>query len=196
MAAVGGGRGAALGTSEGADEAGAVKAVAGSKEGLRDWTRRRKEDDEAVPEAAVRAEPAAMRAARPCGSESAAARSVGGGGGAGAGAEAAGGVGLSLGLVGAAGLVRCLGGGGGGGGGAGRGGERRRGGEAETSERRDPSESESAAWGREYISGGGGRGCGSRDCGAGAGPTREERDGRGSRGIGGKFEKIAIFLAR
>ena len=98
---------------------------------------------------AVSADPGAMRAARPCGSERAAARIGGAEAEAGAEVEQGTGLGLGLGLrlgfdVGS-GVGRCLGG-------AGRGaGEHRRVGEADTSERRESSESESAAWREEYI---------------------------------------------
>lgn len=145
--AAGVGHGAALGISAGVG-AGEANTAVGSKEGLRDWTRRRKE--ETVLAVAVSAEAGAMRAVRPCGSDRAAAGS--GGGEEKAGVEAGTGLGLGLGLGFEVemGLGRGLGGGG-------RGGERRRGGEVETSERREPSErsepseSESAAWGGEYI---------------------------------------------
>lgn len=124
---------------------GALKAAAGSKEGLRDWTRRRKEEEETVLVAATSAGAAAMRETRPCGSESAA-EGRGGGETAAVQADAASlGFALDLGGLGftvavCLGLGRCSGGGGGGGGGEG---ERPRGGEAEMSEIRDPSESES-----------------------------------------------------
>jgi hypothetical protein len=137
--------------------------VTGSKEGLRDCTKRRKDEEETVLVAATSAGTAAMREARPCGSESAA-EGRGGGDAAAALADAAG-FGFALGLVLSLGLGldfavavavavavclvlgRGLGGGGGGG-------ERPWGGEAETPERRDPSESESPACGGEYIGGG------------------------------------------
>jgi hypothetical protein len=105
--------------------------------------------------AATSAGTAVMREARPCGSESAA-EGRGGGDAAAALADAAGfsfalglvlslGLGLDFAVAVAVCLVlgRGLGGGGGGG-------ERPWGGEAETPERRDPSESESPACGGEY----------------------------------------------
>jgi hypothetical protein len=135
--------------------AGEVDAAAGSKDGLRDWTKRRKEEEEKAPVAAASAGEAAMRDVRPCGSERAA-----DGRGAGGAEETGFAFGLDLGLgfdfdfaaaVGL-GLGRGLGGGGDGGGA-----EWPRGGETETSERRDPSESESSACVGEYIGGGGAR---------------------------------------
>jgi hypothetical protein len=135
--------------------AGEVNAAAGSNDGLRDWTKRRKEEEK-VPVAAASAGAAAMRDVRPCGSERAA-DGRGAGGAAALDAEETGfGFGLDLGFdfdfaaaVGL-GLGRGLGGGG-------SGAERPRGGETETSERRDPSESESSACVGEYIGGGGAR---------------------------------------
>jgi hypothetical protein len=135
--------------------AGEVNAAAGSKNGLRDWTKRRKEEEEKAPVAAASAGEAAMRDVRPYGSERAA-----DGRGAGGAEETGFAFGLDLGLgfdfdfaaaVGL-GLGRGLGGGGDGGGA-----EWPRGGETETSERRDPSESESSACVGEYIGGGGAR---------------------------------------
>lgn len=162
--------------------AGALKAEAGSKEGLRDWTRRRKEKEETVLAAATSAGAAAMRETRPCGSESAA-EGRGGGGAAAVQADVTGlgfaldlgGLGLGLGFT----VAVCLGLGRGSGGGGG-GGERPRGGEAETSEIRDPSESESPARSWEYIGvvrwGAAGLGCGGPVAvvvgGAGAGAGR------------------------
>lgn len=124
----------------------ALKAVTGSKEGLRNWTRRRKDEDETVLVVATSAGALAMREARPCGSERAA-EGRGGGDAAEEDADVTGlGLTLGLGLAFAAAvclwLERGLGGGWGGG-------ERRRGGEAP--EMMDPPESESPSRGGEYI---------------------------------------------
>jgi hypothetical protein len=112
--------------------------------------------EEAAPALAVSADAVgAMRPVRPCGSERAAARIGGAVAEVGVEVEEGTGLGLGLGLglrlsfVVGFGVGRCLGGGG-------RGGEQRRGGESGTSERREPSESESAAWSEEYIAGRGG----------------------------------------
>ena len=170
-AAVGVSVGVGVGAGAGA---GALKAATGSKEGLRDWTRRRKEEEETVLVAATSAGAAAMREARPCGSDSAA-DGRGGGGAAAAQADDTGfgfalGLGLGLGFAVAVGL-----------GGGGGGGERPRGGETETPERRDPSESDSPACGGEYIGGGASGRRSSARC-----RGRE----RGKPGICGRFAKL------